>query len=274
MFLFLLIYLLQNNLLAQDLFIDPGSSLSIPTMSKEKENTNKCYQKVSGYIIDGVAYKTIGNAQIRLFSSFDETLKELKSNNNGYFQFTASCDASLQIEATHSSYNTRYRRIIFNRSKDSIYFKIYLNPAQREEKTKFIIPFIEAREIPYKSVNGINIIDIPKIYFDWDQPNFDDDSKPILDQLIPILKANPKLMLEIASHTDARGYPDYNLDLSQKRAEKIKQYLIQKEIDPYRLIAMGYGGKRPLNNCIERAKCTNEQHLENRRTEFVILNPF
>jgi OOP family OmpA-OmpF porin len=68
----------------------------------------------------------------------------------------------------------------------------------------------------------------------------------ILDGLLPLLSAAADARIEIGGHTDARGADDANLALSQRRAEAVRRYLVEKGIAADRLTAVGYGQTRPL----------------------------
>jgi outer membrane protein OmpA-like peptidoglycan-associated protein len=61
-----------------------------------------------------------------------------------------------------------------------------------------------------------------------------------LDRLVEILNDNPTVTIELASHTDSRGTKEYNYELSQKRAQSVVNYLIEKGIVAERLKAKGY----------------------------------
>jgi peptidoglycan-associated lipoprotein len=93
-----------------------------------------------------------------------------------------------------------------------------------------------------------------------------------LDYMFSILNKYPDLQIELSSHTDSRGSDKYNLELSQKRAVGVKQYLISKGIERGKIVAKGYGETRPVNQCKNGVKCTEEEHGQNRRTEFRILS--
>ena len=93
-----------------------------------------------------------------------------------------------------------------------------------------------------------------------------------LDYLYGILKKYPDIVIELSSHTDSRGSDSYNLDLSQRRAEGIKKYLVEKGIETRRMIAKGYGETKLVNRCKNGVKCSEEEHLKNRRTEFRIIS--
>ncbi|MEO0183664.1 MAG: OmpA family protein, partial [candidate division WOR-3 bacterium] len=83
-----------------------------------------------------------------------------------------------------------------------------------------------------------------------------------------ILTMHPEIEVEIQGHTDDIGADAYNLKLSQKRAEAVRDYLINKHmIEPVRLIPVGYGERRPIAD-----NSTEEGRRKNRRVEFLILH--
>lgn len=113
-------------------------------------------------------------------------------------------------------------------------------------------------------------IAIENIYFDYDKWDIRPDAAKELDKLVAIIKENPDLSFELGSHTDARGGDMYNLVLSDARANSTVDYLIRSGADPARIKAKGYGEERLVNTCGNGAKCTEEAHQANRRTEFTI----
>lgn len=114
-------------------------------------------------------------------------------------------------------------------------------------------------------------ITLNNIYYDYDKWNIRADAAQSLDSLVDILVKNPTIKIQLSSHTDCRGKDTYNETLSQKRAESVLQYLIQKGIAADRLTAKGYGESVPIETC-ECTKCTEDQHQRNRRTTFKILS--
>ncbi len=110
------------------------------------------------------------------------------------------------------------------------------------------------------------------IYYDFDQATIRQrESEEELDKLLAMLADNPDFIVEIASHTDARGSDSYNQSLSQRRAEAVVKYLVNKGVNRSRLIAHGYGETQLTNNCKNQVKCNEKDHQMNRRTEFRIL---
>jgi outer membrane protein OmpA-like peptidoglycan-associated protein len=94
-----------------------------------------------------------------------------------------------------------------------------------------------------------------------------EEMKPDLDKLVDYLLDNPTVKLTISGHTDSKGNPEKNQQLSQKRAESIREYLITTgDIDPDRIKALGYGSSKP----IKKVEVTDEDRKLNRRVEFEI----
>lgn len=93
------------------------------------------------------------------------------------------------------------------------------------------------------------------------------DSYAILDDVVRSLQAYPEVRVEIRGHTDSQGPASFNLELSQRRAESVRQYLINAGIDPSRLVSIGVGEEEPIST-----NATPEGRLQNRRIEFRRLN--
>ncbi|HMT29571.1 MAG TPA: OmpA family protein [Bacteroidia bacterium] len=93
-----------------------------------------------------------------------------------------------------------------------------------------------------------------------------------LDSLVEILELNPEIQIEIASHTDSKGSFIDNLNLSKKRSDEISLYLINKGINPPRLISIGYGEAKLLNNCRDGILCLEEDHRVNNRVEIKVID--
>ncbi|HOY16021.1 MAG TPA: OmpA family protein [Haliscomenobacter sp.] len=113
-------------------------------------------------------------------------------------------------------------------------------------------------------------IRLENIYYDLDKWDIRADAQPTLDRLAETLKLNPKVKIQLSSHTDCRGTDAYNESLSQKRAQSAVDYLITKGIDAQRLEARGYGEGVPEATCA-CTRCTEDEHQLNRRTAFRVV---
>lgn len=111
------------------------------------------------------------------------------------------------------------------------------------------------------------------IYFDFDQFDLTLQAKEQLDILVEILLRNPKIKINLSSHTDSRGTTEYNLNLSKKRAASTLDYLLSKGINIERISAVGKGESELLNECSDELECTEDAHAVNRRTEIVFAVP-
>ncbi|MEX5218620.1 MAG: OmpA family protein [Nitrospiraceae bacterium] len=85
--------------------------------------------------------------------------------------------------------------------------------------------------------------------------------RAVVDKLIPILRRAPDLSVEVGGHTDTFGDREYNLQLSQRRAESVRQYLLKHEV-PNRVSAVGYGASRPLSNARTRVAQQKNRRIE------------
>lgn len=126
-------------------------------------------------------------------------------------------------------------------------------------------------EIELEKIYRNREIVLEDIFYDFDQSYIRDDAKPSLDKLADILLLNKNIKIELGSHTDCRGRASYNQSLSQRRAQAAVDYLIDKGVALERLIAKGYGAEVPAVDCL-CARCTEEEHQQNRRTTFRILD--
>lgn len=88
-------------------------------------------------------------------------------------------------------------------------------------------------------------IELPNILYDFAKWDLRPESMVSLDNLVETLNDNPNVTIELMSHTDSRGAPADNQELSQKRAQSVVDYLISKGIAPDRLKAKGYGESQP-----------------------------
>ncbi|MCE5346755.1 MAG: OmpA family protein [Bacteroidales bacterium] len=137
-------------------------------------------------------------------------------------------------------------------------------------------------------------IELPNILYDFGKWDLRPESMISLDKLVETLLDNPNVTIELMSHTDSRDTEEYNQDLSQKRAQSVVQYLIDKGIEADRLLAKGYGESSPKvvdteiarqNPFLKSGTALTEQYINtlpneeqkeiahqiNRRTEFKVL---
>ncbi len=116
------------------------------------------------------------------------------------------------------------------------------------------------------------IIKTDPIYFDYNMWYIRKESKVVLGRVVALMNKYPGMVIEIGSHTDSRGNAKFNENLSQKRANSTREFIIQSGIDAKRVTAKGYGESVPIIKCKTDEACSEEEHELNRRSEFVIKN--
>jgi outer membrane protein OmpA-like peptidoglycan-associated protein/tetratricopeptide (TPR) repeat protein len=119
------------------------------------------------------------------------------------------------------------------------------------------------------------MIDIKPIYFDLGKSAIRKDAATELDKVVSVMNEYPKMVIELGAHTDCRGASGANLKLSGARAAAAAAYIVKKGIEKTRISGKGYGESKLLNSCGCEGKvkstCTEFEHSQNRRTEFIIV---
>src|SRR6185437_669040 len=105
---------------------------------------------------------------------------------------------------------------------------------------------------------------LQQIHFQFDKDKIRPESFKILDAVVEVLRAYPKIMIEIQGHTDNKGSAAYNKSLSDRRAAAVRKYLVQHGISEGRLTSHGYGMERPLV-----PNDTDQNRALNRRVQFI-----
>ncbi len=115
------------------------------------------------------------------------------------------------------------------------------------------------------------IANIQPIYFDVGKAEIKAKAATELDKIVAIMNENPKLQIELGSHTDARGSAAGNMRLSDKRAKASADYIVSQGIGSERITGAGYGESQISNECVDDVNCSEAQHEANRRTEFKVV---
>lgn len=110
------------------------------------------------------------------------------------------------------------------------------------------------------------VVRLNNVFFDFDKWDLRPESFVELDRVVKLLSENPAIEIEMSAHTDSRGTDDYNIKLSENRAQSVRTYILSRGIAESRIISKGYGETKPVV-----ANDTDENRQLNRRVEFTIL---
>jgi outer membrane protein OmpA-like peptidoglycan-associated protein/tetratricopeptide (TPR) repeat protein len=125
--------------------------------------------------------------------------------------------------------------------------------------------------IPKHAVSSVQVEKkLPPILFKLNDASLTPQQVLSADSAIAILEKLPTLVVFISAFTDSRGSTSYNIMLSNRRANAVKEYMIQNGISASRIRTKGFGEKQLLNGCSDGVTCTEDQHAINRRVELVI----
>jgi peptidoglycan-associated lipoprotein len=224
---------------------------------------------VSGWVLDKDE-EPVPNAVIRIVGNDGSNQKAI-AKPDGYFRFPLQRGISYAMLAGAKGYLNAKQEFTSDTA---------------EENAEYGVDFILA------SINKPVVID--NIFYDFDKATLRPESKEGLDEMAQVLRDNPNVTIEMASHTDRWGSDEYNIDLSARRAQSVIDYLISTGIEPARLQSQGYGKSRPktitkklarLHPQFKEGDVLTPEYIEalseedqevadqiNRRTEFQVLS--
>lgn len=189
----------------------------------------------------------LANAKVAILDDKNNVIKTETSNDKGEVNFKVQCDKPYSIQA----------------SKDGFEGNVF--PVA---KSKGPTGKIDAALQPIEVIVTPTEIILKPIYFEFDKSNITQEGAFELDKLVQVMMNNDKLVIYAKSHTDRRGSDDFNMALSERRAQATVQYVISKGISAERISGKGFGESEFKVTC---DKCTEEDHSQNRRSEFLIV---
>lgn len=174
-----------------------------------------------GTVRDDKSGRPLANANVQLVGS-DGIIANVRTDDNGAFRFMLNPNTDYVLIASREG---------------------YLNGKGRETTRGLT----ESKEfdVDIELTSTARPIELPNIFYDFDRWELRPESMAALDRLIEVLNDNPTIVIELGAHTDSRGSLDYNYDLSQKRAQSVVNYLIERGVPTERLRAKGYAQSQP-----------------------------
>ncbi|MEO6131856.1 MAG: OmpA family protein, partial [Saprospiraceae bacterium] len=146
-------------------------------------------------------------------------------------------------------------------------------PSEEGEHWKIYLKDAAGLTSPTAPISSGTVIVLDNIYYDFNKSEIRKGEAEELISLANILKQYPDLTIELTSHTDSRGTADYNMELSTRRSESSKSYLVSRGVASSRIVTKAAGESSPRNRCVDDVPCSEAEHQYNRRTEVRITNP-
>lgn len=198
------------------------------------------------------------NTKIKLYDIFHDLVLETTSNNMGEYEFELPLNSQFSAEFSKEDYSTENLDIA--------------TPKEVKDQPGNNVLLTSFKAIIEKDGDKEKI-KVEPIYFEYNKWNITNQAVTELDKVLFAMQKFPNLKIKIESHTDSRGSDKYNLKLSDDRAKSTMEYLISKGISPERIeSAIGFGETRPKNGCTNGTKCSEDEFLLNRRSDFIIIS--
>lgn len=205
------------------------------------------YATMNGTVTEEGSGEPIADVDIELIGMDDETLLITKTDNIGRYTIDIDKSKSYRVELTKQGYSTTGKFV------------------------KSISDFENANfEMAKNQVDLRKLLNFENVYFDYNSSYLKKVAKEELDKIARVLNAQINSIIQVNSYADSRGSKKYNKWLSQRRTQRIIEYLITKKVNSQRLLGSGYGEEDLVNDCTDGTNCPEQQHRLNRRTEFIV----
>ncbi len=227
---------------------------------------------VSGNVISATTKLPVPNSMIRFKNKCNNKILETRADGNGNYKIALDCDCEYTVTASKNDFQTVSESLVLEDCKKERRKPIALIPAPTAMQPALTSrkQVKRAEPLALKLEVGKRVV-LENIYYDHDKDDIRPDAALRLDQLFKVLSDYPSLEINLLSHTDSRGTEEYNMELSQRRAESAVSYLVNKGISASRLKPIGMGESELLNGCDDGIDCPEGDHQSNRRTEIRVI---
>lgn len=207
-----------------------------------------CGVDVITMVTDAKTGKALSGAKVAILDDKKNVIATETTTANGEIKYRVECDKPYVVQAAKDGYESNTFAVA---------------------KSKGPTTKVDAALQPIDVIVTPTEIVLKPIYFEFNKSNITQEGAFELDKLVQVMKNNEQLVILAKSHTDNRGSDKYNLNLSDRRAKATVQYIISKGIDAKRISGKGMGELEPKVDCGNN--CSEEQHAQNRRSEFLIV---
>ncbi|HBS11962.1 MAG TPA: flagellar motor protein MotB [Flavobacteriaceae bacterium] len=249
----------------------------------------KCLQLVTGDVRDLNSTSLLPGSEVILRDKEGNLLETIIVKDDATFSFEIACETEYKLEGKKFGFSPKSIGFTTSNEVDKeLSMPILLGAGSGagnnvtyvtnadgttsivEDKKPEGLPDVLPDEIVKlrQDTFGVNV---DPIYFDLNSSYLSKQAKTELQKVVDLMNKYPKMIIEAASHTDSRAPSGYNMWLSGNRAKRTVEYIINRGIDSRRITGKGYGETQIINGCDDSKNCTDAQHQQNRRSEFVII---
>ncbi|NUY79520.1 OmpA family protein [Flavobacterium sp. MAH-1] len=218
-----------------------------------------CDELISGKVTNAKSKLPIGEATVSVTDMMDTPITSATTDANGDYVVTVPCGKKYKIAATKANHSREEKQLEIGKKNGN--------------QTKDVNFELTNYDDLITKKGDVEKITVNPIYFEYDKWNITALAEVELDKVVFAMTKFPNLKIKIESHTDSRGKDAYNMKLSDNRAKSTRDYIISKGIDASRIeSAIGYGESRLTNRCKNGVKCSEAEHLANRRSDFIVID--
>lgn len=238
-------------------------------------------QEIRGKVTDKVTQRPILDAFVFLYDSKHRMLEEVEVDKRGDYAFKdVKINRDYYVAVKAEGYKSEEVSVEDVNRNDLIEVDFELERTKKGlptyDNTNYRNGYQEggnnSGRTPNNEFNLGNYLELAPIYFNNDSSVIRTDAQLELSKVASVMINNPALKLEVRSYTSSVGPDDYNLRLSERRADQTVDWLVRQGVNRLRLKGVGYGERGILNKCKNNVPCTDREHQQNRRSEFIITN--
>ncbi len=211
---------------------------------------------MKGLVLNEVTGMGVPGAVIEISANCGQPVQYIYSNLDGQFSYCLPRNCNYTLTATKDGFAKN---------------QVTLSTVGSANKLKTTILLSPLNDQANQPVSKGSVIILDKIYYDFDQSYIRRGAARDLDALVVLMKRYPTMQVEMVAHTDSRGTDDYNMALSERRAQSAQDYVVMRGIAAQRIEAYGVGERNPRNNCTDGVACSETEHQFNRRTEIKVV---
>lgn len=210
--------------------------------------TPVCGVEAIVFVKDANTGQLLASAKVAILDEKNNVIETRTTGADGKITYAIDCDRAYTVQVAAEGYENNTFPIA---------------------KTNGGTVNIDASMSPIAKIITEEAVVLSDIFFEFNKSNITREAAFELDKLVEAMKSKPEMVIMVKAHADSRGSDQYNMRLTDRRAKSTVQYIISKGIAKNRISGKGYGESEPKVNCGDN--CTEEQHAQNRRSEFLIV---
>lgn len=283
-----------TNKSGKEIAMSSGGAFKFQILASDKSTLSMLMVEDSQLLVDlkGTLYadkegkNRLANSEINLVDDGGSVVGSAKTDSKGNFKFInlpADKNYTVRLKEDDPSLSSkdvfladaRGRIVATLKSSNGKFFRYSFLPMEEQSLSNvyFDDPWLkvaklqsETRKDSMKKVMTI----IENVYYDYQKYDLLPQAIITLNKVVDVMKTNPDITIDLISHTDSRGTSEFNMKLSEKRAQTAVDYIVSKGISKTRLVPIGKGETQLVNKCKDGVECSEEEHAQNRRTEFKV----